>query len=73
MLEVDMMSLINMVFWWLRIHYFISTIVFISIATLSTVNLTLFNILEICQQDTWAQHRHNNNTVPCMGNKMHTN
>ena len=29
----------------------------------STVNLTLFDMLEICQHDRWAQHHHNNTDV----------
>ena len=40
----------------------------------STVNLTLSNILEICQHGRWAQHHHKNSTCtdPCMDDKMHT-
>ena len=55
--NVDMMSLINLFpVGWLPMHYFMSTKLASQWPPNSTVNLTLFNMLEICQHDRWAQH-----------------
>ena len=80
-----LMSLINTasVFSWVAIHalFHVHWTLF-SMASqwlpYSTVNLKLSNILyvlEIChgQHDRWANHHHNKNTIPCMGDKMQTN